>query len=380
MVSTSGVVARSAAVEVLVAVAEGARTPEALDRVLSRRGNLEPRDRALVTEMAHGTVRMSRALDILFDPLLNREIDTDVRALLRLGTYQIHWMGTPPHAAVSATVGAARAQVRGLVNAVLRRVSRIDLAKIDWPSEGVRLSYPEWLVERVTADLGADAVPALEAMNLPQRAPARSDGYVQGLASVWVADEVPVGEGAVILDLCAAPGGKSTALAGRGAQVIAADRSPARVGVLDRVAERYGQDRIRVMVADATEPAVRTGSVGAVLVDAPCSGLGALARRSDARWRLREGDPDRLAELQKRILPAAAEVVRPGGVLVYAVCTLTRAESVDVAAIIDRRPDFEPMEAEHPDRWRPWGTGGLVLPQDHGTDGMAVFRWRRAAT
>ncbi|HEC10775.1 MAG TPA: hypothetical protein ENI86_14605 [Acidimicrobiales bacterium] len=375
--NTSGVAARSAALEVLVAVAGGARTPEALNTVLESRGGLDARDRALITEMAHGAVRMSRALDFLIDPFLNRDIDTDVRALLRLGTYQIHWMGTPPHAAVSATVGAARTRVRGLVNAVLRRVSEIDLAGVEWPGEAVRLSYPDWLFERVTADLGSEAVAALEAMNRAQRAPARSDGFVQGLASVWVADEVPVEPGDTVLDLCAAPGGKATSLAGRGAEVVAADISRPRVRSLSRVAERFGRDRVTVTLADAARPPVRSGSVGAVLVDAPCSGLGALARRSDARWRLRPDDLDRLAELQGRILPAAADLVRPGGVLVYAVCTLTRAESVDVAGIVDARSDFEPIEASHPDRWRPWGSGGLVLPQDHGTDGMAVFRWRR---
>lgn len=375
--SAPGLAARSAAVEVLVAVAGGARTSDALDVVLRARGGLDARDRALVTELAHGTVRMSRAIDFLVDPFLSRTVDTDVRALLRVGTYQIHWMGTPPHAAVSATVGAARSRVRGLVNAVLRRVSAIEISGVEWPGEAVRLSYPDWLVDRVTADLGDDAIPALEAMNRPQRAPARSDGFVQGLASVWVADEVPAETGSVVVDLCAAPGGKTTALTGRGAEVVAGDVSPSRALSLARVAERYGGDRVSVMLADATTPPIRSGVADAVLVDAPCSGLGALARRSDARWRLRSADLGRLAELQARILPAAAELVRPGGVLVYSVCTLTRTESVEVAAAVDERADFETLPLEHPDRWRDWGSGGLILPQDRGTDGMAVFRWRR---
>jgi 16S rRNA (cytosine967-C5)-methyltransferase len=137
-------------------------------------------------------------------------------------------------------------------------------------------------------------------------------------------------------------------------------------------ATRLGLD-LETVVADATAPPFEPGSFDAVLVDAPCSGLGALRRRADARWRVSPSDVDELAALQRRILTASARLVRPGGRLVYSVCTLTASESIDhpvpAGFEIDDRP---PTEGE----WRPFGHGWLVLPQDDDTDGMVLVRYR----
>jgi 16S rRNA (cytosine967-C5)-methyltransferase len=131
---------------------------------------------------------------------------------------------------------------------------------------------------------------------------------------------------------------------------------------------------VDLVVADAAHPPLRPGSCDRVLLDAPCSGLGTLRRRADARWRIDEEAVDRLAALQAQLLHAAAGLVRPGGLLVYSVCTLTEAEGPGIAATLDWRA--EPLPGPP---WKPWGSGALLLPQAAGTDGMFLARWRRPA-
>jgi 16S rRNA (cytosine967-C5)-methyltransferase len=265
-------------------------------------------------------------------------------------------------------------RVRGLVNAVLRRVAD---SPRDYPDDATRLSYPDWIVERVVADLGAEAgLGALAAMNEPAEVTERDDGYVQDRASQLVTAAVGVAEGERVVDLCAAPGGKATGMASGGARVVALDARPARAGLVAANAARLGLD-VPVVVADGRRPPIQSASVDRVLVDAPCTGLGALRRRPDARWRIDAAAVDRLASLQDELLAGGAELVAPGGTLSYSVCTLTRAESIDVAERFSAaRPDFEPAEPPT-GPWSPLGTGALLLPQAAGTDGMAFFSWRR---
>ena len=345
-------------------------------RTLDQSG-LSDRDRGFVTELVYGTIRRQRACDHLVDRFLHQpEVDPTVRALLRVGAYQLVFLGTPPHAAVSATVGVAPKRVRGLVNAVLRRVAEHDPG---WPDEATRLSYPDWILRRLERDLGADdALATLEAMNRPAAARTRPDGYVQDLASEWVAAEVEAAPGLAVADLCAAPGGKATALAAAGAFVVAGDRGRGRVRLLASNAARWGCGRTAVVRADAGAPALRPDRFDRILVDAPCSGLGALGRRPDARWRIDEPGVTRLAGLQRRILAGAMDLLAPGGQLVYSVCTMTTDETVAIDRwLADDHPELHPVAPAGP-WWRPWGRGGLVLPQDEGTDGMAVFRYRRS--
>lgn len=375
---TSGPVpdARRVAVEALVRIdQDGAYANLVLPKLLER-SKLSERDRAFATQLVYGTVRARRKCDWFVDRFALGDLDPHVRAALRLGTYQLRVLGTPAHAAVSATVDTVPRRARGLVNAVLRKVADAEDA---WPSEAVRLSYPDWVLDRLTADLGPDdALGALEAMNGAAAAVERPDGYTQDQASQWVAHAVGAQRGELVLDLCAAPGGKATALAQVGAVVVAADRRPARVGLMvgNRARVHLDPAQLPALVADGLHPPFAPGSFDRVLVDAPCSGLGSLRRRPDARWRLDQDAPARLAELQRGLLSAAAPLVRPGGTLVYSVCTLTEAETTAVA------DDFA---ASHPDwshadvpgaPWRPWGTGALLLPQAAGTDGMALFTWR----
>jgi len=185
---------------------------------------LSPPDRRFVTELVYGTTRMRRACDALIDRFVTSPPDPSTRSVLRLGAYQLSYAGVPAHAAVSETVGLAPKRTRGFVNAVLRKVARSPLDEMNWPSEGARLSYPDWIVETFRSEVGDDAVLALETMNRPPPVTERSDGYVQDRSSQWVAEAMDVKAGERVLDLCAAPGGKATAMASLGATVIANDR------------------------------------------------------------------------------------------------------------------------------------------------------------
>ena len=373
----SGDDARRLALEVLGRIERGGAYANLALRAALDRCDLDRRDRAFVTDLVYGTTRMRRACDHLIDRFLHDDIQPEVRTVLRLGAYQLHWAGVPPHAAVSATVAVAPRRVQGLCNAVLRRVADYQPT---WPGPAVELSVPDWLIDRLVADLGLDdALAALAAMNRPAPAVVRDDGYYQDRASQLVADLT--GEGLVpggrVLDLCAAPGGKATALAAAGASVVAADLRPARLGLVAQNADRLGH-AVALVAADGRTPPFRPGSFDRVLVDAPCSGLGVLRRRADARWRGGEADLADLALLQADLLAGAAALVRPGGQLVYSVCTVTEAETAGV----DRRfrgaePRAEPAPVGRP--WRPHGdhgSGGLLLPQDLDSEGRAVFRYR----
>ena len=327
------------------------------------RSKLSERDRGFVTELVYGTTRMRRACDALIDRFLIKEPQPSLRTLLRLGAYQVHFAGVAAHAAVGETVELAPKPARGFVNAVLRRVADTPM---EWSSDEVRLSSPDWIVARLRSELGDDAEAALTRMNEPAPVSVRDDGYRQDLASQWVAASVEAGEGQRVVDLCAAPGGKSSAMSATGAEVIAADLQLHRARLIQGVP---------VVVADALAPSFPRSSFGKVLVDAPCSGLGALRRRADARWRIGVDDVADLVALQRGILSSAASLVRPGGWLVYSVCTLTAEESIDHPI----PSGFEPLTTSPGEQWRPYAHGWRVLPHDHDTDGMVLIRYRRTS-
>ncbi|MGI9608156.1 MAG: transcription antitermination factor NusB [Acidimicrobiales bacterium] len=350
--------------------------PELLDD-----SGLETRDRRFVTELVYGVTRRKRALDFLVDRFLDRDdIEPRVRAALRLGAYQLVELGTPPHAAVDATVAATPKRARGFVNAVLRKVAT---APSEYPTDAIRLSYPDWIVDRLANELGPRSIAVLEAMNQPAITHTRADGYRQDLSSQAVAALVEVPPGSAVIDLCAAPGGKSTAIAGSnsGVTVVGVDLHPHRAGLVRTAASDTASHRtdsaVHAVVADGAQPPFAPGIADAVLVDAPCSGLGSLRRRPDARWRITAHDVSNLAELQFELVRSAATLVRPGGTVVFSVCTLTEAESVAVDARITH--DLPELEPDFPtDGWLPWeahGRGGRLLPDTFAGDGMAAFRY-----
>lgn len=329
---------------------------------------LPERDAGLITELVYGVTRMRRALDHLIDGFVSEPPDLTTRNLLRIGAYQLHMMDTPAYAAVSETVEAAPRRQRGFVNAVLRRVGEVEPV---WPTEAVRLSYPDWMVARLEHDLGADdAYAALEQMNRPAEVSTRPDGYVQDRASQWVAELVDPQPGERVLDMCAGPGGKATALAGSDATVVAADYRRHRASLVAANAAKTGASLAGVVAANGLRSPFRPGTFDRVLVDAPCSGLGVLGRRADARWRVEPDDVEELARLQAELVGAAFDLVRPGGVVAYSVCTMTRLETVAIDELVaGERPDAAVVPITDA-RWRSHGRGALVLPQDHSTDGM----------
>ena len=377
----AGTDARRVAVEALERIdRDGAYANIVLPAMLERSA-LESRDRAFVTELVYGTTRMRRACDWAVDRFLPdpTRIDVSARNWLRLGAFQLLFLGTPPHAAVGATVGAAPRRIAGLCNAVLRRVA--DAMPVEWPSDAVRISQPDWIVDRLVTDLGRDAaLGALDAMNESASVTIRADGYIQDEGSTRVAEAVGARPGERVLDACAAPGGKATALAGTGARVVAADLRASRVGLIADNAERLGltPDELTIVTADAARPPFAPATFDRVLLDAPCSGLGSLRRRPDARWRIRPGDVDTLAQLQRELLDALIPLLVPGGTLVYSVCTLTAAETVAIDDwIADAHPELVTIDPPGAP-WRAAGRGAVLLPQAAGTDGMYLLRLRLA--
>lgn len=427
-----GPTARSVALDVVRRVIdEGAYSNLALARTIERAG-LNERDAALASELTYGTLRRKLALDHALAPLLERPLETApkaARSLLRLGAYQLLFTRIPPHAAVSETVELADPRHRGFVNAVLRRLAN---EGVRWPKGdsdddvSVRTGLAPWAVRELRRHLGDEAEAAAAALGRPGRttirtntcrttleelqrtllgagvelergdlhpesfllaggAPASLPGFdegrfaVQDQASSFVVTALEPRAGDRMLDACAGPGGKAghiACLVGPGGELVAADVSAARSGLVRATLDRLGV-RGRVLVQDARRPALAR-PFDAVLVDAPCSGLGSARRRPELLWRPAREELSGLARLQVAIVAGVADLVRPGGRLVYSVCTFPRAET-DAAcdAIVRHRPDLVPLDLEGPEgpspRIRLW-------PHRHECDAMFVAGFRRRTT
>jgi 16S rRNA (cytosine967-C5)-methyltransferase len=391
--------------------------------------------------------RIDFLLGRLLDRDLER-LEPLVATALRLGAYQLLFTGVPTQAAVDESVRCARAagaeRATGLVNAVLRRLAReheaIPLPGLaDDPLGHLThaLSLPGWIAARWLEELGPEAAAALArasnevpplcvranrravtrerllaelARRFPAAAPCRfaRDGIVLGRrgapgidpaflsgrfsvqdeASQLVVALLDPQPGERVLDACAAPGGKATAAAervGDAGLVLALDRHPRRLELVERAARRLALPNLRTQVRDASRPLVdlQAGEpFDRVLVDAPCSGLGALRRNPDARWRIGPADPARLAETQLALLRSAATALRPGGSLVYSTCTLLAEENERVVdAFLREATDFALLPAERaPEEVRELldGRGFLrCLPHLHDTDGFFAARFER---
>ncbi|MBA50644.1 MAG: hypothetical protein CL456_00790 [Acidimicrobiaceae bacterium] len=367
---------RQLALQALTEIHAGSRANVVLAAFLGDQGRgLSERDRAFVTELVQGTTRMRRAVDHLLQPFISRKLDPDVLATLRLGAYQLHYLRTPAHAAVNDTVAVAPRRASGLVNAVLRKVADVHP---EWPNEATQFSYPDWIWNLFLETWGPEGRAALISMNTPERPLPRSDGYIQGQASRWVSEAVDDASpnGGTIVDLCAAPGGKATACGAAWSEIWANEIDPTRARALREVAENY-RPEIQVVVSDGTNTRFDDRFADAVLVDAPCSGLGALGRRSDARWQISKEAISRLTGTQNALLEEALRILKPHGVLTYSVCTITQEETCDVAhAFHERHQELRNLDIQGR-HWRQYCDGGLVLPHDYKTDGMAIFQWQR---
>jgi 16S rRNA (cytosine967-C5)-methyltransferase len=401
--------ARRAAYEVLRRVFEN---DAYADRVLrSAASGLEGRDRALAQRLAFGAVQRVRTLDHAIEVLGRRKVqrlDPPVRAALRLGAYQLGFVdGVPRYAAVNESVELVRAarleRAVPFTNAVLRRLADGLRGLLDALPEttareaALRHSYPDWVAEVWERDLGLpEAIALMEAQNEPAELVVRTvrgevegrpDPEIPGAWHVERIDESALAEGRIhpqsrasqlaglavgsragerTLDLCAAPGGKATMLAG---EVVAVEMNEARARELKDTAARLRASNVRVVVADGRALPVELRGFDRALVDAPCSGLGVLDRRPDLRWR---GEP--LPELQLELLRAAAERVRAGGTIVYSVCTVNADESeaiVDAAGL-----EVDPTLGDEWPRFRHRQRPEFLqtLPHVHGTAGFFVAR------
>ena len=361
---------------------EWERTRPHADDLLHERlasSKLDDRDRALVTELFYGVLRRLTELDFLIARLRDGEVDDDTRAVLRLGLYQLFHTRMPAFAAVKETVSLSR-RAGGLVNAILRRAGRerptLDAA-LDAAPLAVRTSHPEFLLEKWTANFGADAARALADWNntpapvllrantlktthdelfamLPTaephpahplalstpRIPAdwleRGLCYVQDPSTLAACDMLDPQPGDAVLDACAAPGGKTTyisALMRNEGRIIACDLWESRVARLRENCHRLGVRNVRALVLDTMKESaeLQPRSFDRILVDAPCSNTGVIRRRLDVRWRLSEEDFLRMPAQQLALLRRCASLLKPGGTLVYSTCSLEPEENELVA-------------------------------------------------
>ncbi|MEM9191660.1 MAG: transcription antitermination factor NusB [Myxococcota bacterium] len=431
--------ARTAALHALFRVAHQSAFAAAALQAEIRREGLDRRDAALATEIVYGALRVLPSLDDAIAPHLRSEIgqvDAFALAALRTGAYQLRHLRAPPFAAVDHAVAAVKRKrskaLAGFVNAVLRKVGK---HRPEHPMSPTRIELPEWLSEELRASLGEDRARIfVEARPLPppiglrcrkdrsaileRLAEALPDAEFVGGAASPVAirvrragdpSELPgfeVGDfvvqeqgaqlvglslGAVpgerVADACAGRGGKTALLAdavkskgdGPDGAVVALELHESKLERLDTMLRRLGHDLVETRAADLT-----VGLAGLedrfdrVLVDAPCSGVGTLHRRPELLLRTSEGTVQKSAALQKKILATAAGLVRPGGVLVYAVCSPLRAEGEEVvdafgAAHRDFRLEPQPVGDIAPDP-----DGGLRIgPWIDECDGYQAFRFRR---
>jgi 16S rRNA (cytosine967-C5)-methyltransferase len=421
--SSTGLAARRAALTLIDAAMAGRGGIDAgLGGALS---GLDPRERAFARSLAMTTLRRWGSIEKALASRLQRPPPEEVKSLLRIGVAQALFMGVADHAAVSTTLDIAQSAqptqpFKGLINAVLRGLLR------EPPVTNVQDLTPDWLLARWRAAFGGEAAygicaqiaeePATdvsvknatdaEALALALEAqpldggtlrsalrgdvaawPAYDEGqwWIQDAAAAIPVRMLNLAPGQSALDLCAAPGGKTLQLAATGAEVVALDRSAAR---LVRVTENLARTRLTAeVVAEPAESWADERTFDAVLVDAPCSATGTFRRQPEVLWLVKPPEIAKLAFVQSRLLDAAAKRVKPGGHMVYCVCSLEQEEGESQASsFLKRHTDFQtapiaageggaPAASVSPEGWL------RILPHhlEGGLDGFFVARFVRSA-
>ena len=428
--------ARIAAADTLADLRGGQLLDAAFDR---RAAALDARDRRWTQELLWGMLRKRSWVDHLLAPRVRgglARLDADLADLLRLGVYQLFEMGSvPAYAAIAQTVELAKQRhglgASKLVNAVLRRLDRErDALGGEMPADpvealAVEYSHPRWMVARWVARWGADETRALLEANNREAplivrpwglvreqleamledssvgvsdAPLVDDSlvlapgtvltalgafqqgrcFVQDPAATLVTRYAAVPAGAQVVDLCAAPGGKSVELSRTAGHVTAADANESRLARVIETIDRLALENVDAVVADARDGTL--GQFDAVLVDAPCTGTGTFRRHPDARWRLKTSDLAVMGATQRAVLRGAALCVKPGGLLIYSTCSLEPEENdAQVEAFLADHPGWTlepPPAGTVPEQVL--DAGRLrVLPQRHGADGSFAARLRR---
>jgi 16S rRNA (cytosine967-C5)-methyltransferase len=378
---------------------------------------LDERERAFAQQLAYGTIQRVRTLDHAIEALAGRAVeglDPPVRAALRVGAYQLAYLdGVPARAAVNESVELVREsgleKAVGFANAVLRRVAEGARSLVETLPErtaaeaALKHSYPDWVAELWWREHGEEeALALMRTLNEPPETSVRlnrrkpESAQIEGtpdpdlpearrvdrVEPTWVEQglvwpqsrgsqlaglAVGAREGERTLDLCAAPGGKATQLAG---DVVAVEKHPGRARQLEDNGARLGATNVTVVCADALDLPADLTAFDHVLVDAPCSGLGVLNSRADLRWRAKP-----LPELQSDLLRVASDRVRLGGTVLYSVCTINSEEN---EAIVDASGlPLDPLGDEWPQYRHPRSSDFLLtLPHKHGTSGFFIARLR----
>ncbi|HEY8185965.1 MAG TPA: 16S rRNA (cytosine(967)-C(5))-methyltransferase RsmB [Pyrinomonadaceae bacterium] len=436
--------ARRAAFEILQRVEEGAYSTILL---ASREDDLKPVDRALCHELVMGVLRRQLWLDRLIEFYANRKVsglDAAVLVILRLGLYQLRFLSrVPPSAAVNESVKlvhyARLTSAAGLVNAILRRATRepeVDPTRdLDDPIERVTVatSHPAWLIERWTKVQGAEAAEAFAKANnepapvafrvvgaraqetevcerlrqsgaelVPSRvvshawrivgggrllAELAAEGhlYLQDEASQLVAEVLDVLPGQRVLDLCAAPGSKTTQIADQSLNstasplIVASDLHGHRLKTVVSLAKLHGLRNIQCLAVDGLQPLpFAERSFDRVLVDAPCSGTGTLRRNPEIRWRISTADILDLSRRQKQLLFNAAQVVKPGGRLIYSTCSVEPDENEDVVqTFLENNEAFKLGQLALDSSFLTSSGAARTWPQREGTDGFFICAFER---
>jgi len=423
----SGARSRLAAAQLLMTVLEEKRTLDEALATTDRFESLKGPDRGFARAMASAALRHLGRIDIGLAPFLDRPLETappPSRALLRIGAAQSWLLETPDHAMVGETVAAAKMWPRaqratGFLNAVLRKVAT---NREEFDAAPIEAIWPTWFQTHVKETLGEEASKALAEAQLQEpdtyltpkdgdasalatrvggevvdvssvkvdasaidAIPGYKDGdwWVQDVAATLPARLLDAGDADTVLDICAAPGGKTLQLAATGAQVTALDRSKPRLKRLKQNLWRTGfKGQVEVVQADATQWQPET-LVDKILLDAPCSALGTLRRHPEGPWIKSEEDVARFPDIQERLLRASIAMLKPGGTLIYCVCSPLPHEGIDVVTrvLADSRLVRDPIGPEECANFAQSVTDSgdvLTLPNGRfGHDAFYISRLRR---
>lgn len=418
---------RQAATALSKVVKDGQSLTVALDNVLEKVE--ENKDRAFIQALCYGVVRYYHRLDFILQQLLGKPLrnkDTDIKMLLLMGLYQLQYMRVKPHAAVSETVSGAnkKSWAKSLINGVLRQYMReqqsleqkadentvavsshpewlINKIKNDWPEQSQALllennkqppmalrvnlrrgstqDYLDLLAEHSISARTVPFCPSALVLELPvavEKLPGFSEGMVsvQDIAAQMTAELLDVQAGQAVLDLCAAPGGKTVAIIERQAKPISMLAVDIDEGRLSRVKENLQRLKLEatVVTGDATRPSewVKEQMFDRILVDAPCSALGVIRRHPDIKILRRETDIAELQTIQQQILATAWELLVPGGILLYATCSILKQENeLQIERFLNSHANAEEVVID-----ADWGIkrtfGRQIITGDHAMDGF----------
>lgn len=435
---------RDAALTILLAIDKNQAYSNLLLHNTIEKYKIDEKDRALLTELTYGTLQHKYTLDYYLEPFIRGKVDIWVRWLLRLSLYQMEYLSRiPAHAAVNEAVEIAKRRghkgIASMVNGILRSILREGVRSTDAIENtnerlAIATSHPQWLVDRWVESYGYEQTATmLEENNVPpvqtvrvnltkatveqvlttleregvkaQRSEvmpeciyfkngqaARTGAFRNGLitiqdeSSMLPANVLNPQPGMKVLDMCAAPGGKTTHIAEKmqnDGQILAMDLHPHKLNLIDENTARLGLDIVQTAPIDGRKAAsfLAKESFDAVLVDAPCSGLGVMRRKPDIKYTKREEDLESLQMIQLAILDNAVQVLKTGGRLVYSTCTVDKRENEGtVEAFLESHPEMEAEPLTNlPEKLLAKQQHGMlqVFPQDFGSDGFFVAAFRK---